>query len=61
MIRLIYKLSVIIGGSTKIWITLGGSTWIVAVRSETTCDLRDRWIRSTQSKLIREKYFPDAS
>ena len=59
MIRLIYKLSVIIGGSTKISITLGGLTWIVAVRGEETCDLWDRWIRSTPSNSIREKYFPD--
>ncbi len=61
MIRLIYKLSVIIGGLTKILITLGGSTWIVVVRGEETCDLRDRWIRSTPSNPIREKYFPDVS
>ncbi len=61
MIRLIYKLSVIIGGSTKILINVGGSTWIVAVRGEGTCDLRDRWIRSTPSNPIREKYFPDVA
>ncbi len=59
MIRLIYKLSVIIGRSTKISITLGGSTWIVAVRGDGTCDLQDRWIRSTRSNPIWEKYFPD--
>ncbi len=60
MIRLIHKLSVIIGESTKISITLGGSTWIVAVRGEGICDLQDRWIRSTPSNPIREKYFSDA-
>ncbi len=60
MIRLIYNLSVIIGGSTKISITLGGSSRIVAVRGEGTSDLQDRWIRSTPSNQIREKYFPDA-
>ncbi len=60
MIRLINILLVIIGGSTKISITLGGSTWIVAVRGEGICNLRDRWIRSTLSNLIREKYFPNA-
>ncbi len=59
MIRLIYKLSVIIGGLTKILINLGGLTWIVALRGEGTCDLRDRWIRSTPSNPIGEKYFPN--
>ena len=38
LIKFIFKISITLNRSTKVSVTLSGLTWIVAIRSEETCN-----------------------